>query len=357
MAWERMRTQLENILRTPVGLERMTAADWKHDQVSLVKDEKLYFCLQNDGKNVHALALEHPLLSNAERMLVELAIAAQPAASPVQQPLRTEEETRVKAIRDWLTEQLEQGFSDREMPNSFASFNALYTSKIPILIYSDDTHQRNNGPASLKKLLESFFEAEMILIPLTHGEWLVLGPETLIKDSEADSLDGEGTVEETLAAIGYGMYEMIAAEWIGECHLALSYPIIPAKSLLGSVIELRESIGLGRANHVGNNIHLPWKLIFDRLLGCLTEEDQEEFLKQILKRRTEHLLDGEMLHTLEHFFELDCNVSETAKQLYIHRNTLLYRLDKFKNETGLDVRRFNDAVLVKVALQLYKITK
>jgi len=54
---------------------------------------------------------------------------------------------------------------------------------------------------------------------------------------------------------------------------------------------------------------------------------------------------------------LDCNVSETAKKLYIHRNTLLYRLDKFKQETGLDVRTFNDAVLVKIALLLYKVTK
>lgn len=50
-------------------------------------------------------------------------------------------------------------------------------------------------------------------------------------------------------------------------------------------------------------------------------------------------------------------MSETAKKLYIHRNTLLYRLDKFKNETGLDVRTFHDAVLVKLALVLYKVTK
>ncbi|GJM80639.1 hypothetical protein HMSSN139_31350 [Paenibacillus sp. HMSSN-139] len=54
---------------------------------------------------------------------------------------------------------------------------------------------------------------------------------------------------------------------------------------------------------------------------------------------------------------MDCNVSETAKRLYIHRNTLLYRMDKFKQETGLDVRTFNDAVLVKLELLLYKVTK
>jgi DNA-binding PucR family transcriptional regulator len=67
--------------------------------------------------------------------------------------------------------------------------------------------------------------------------------------------------------------------------------------------------------------------------------------------------DTEMYLLLEQFFTHDCNVSETAKSLYVHRNTLLYRLDKFKQETGLDVRNFNDAVLVQVALLLYKVTK
>jgi len=69
------------------------------------------------------------------------------------------------------------------------------------------------------------------------------------------------------------------------------------------------------------------------------------------------LQDEEIRTTLETFFALDCNVSETAKRLYIHRNTLLYRMDKFKQETGLDVRTFNDAVLVKLELLLYKVTK
>ncbi|WP_420871911.1 helix-turn-helix domain-containing protein [Cohnella rhizosphaerae] len=54
---------------------------------------------------------------------------------------------------------------------------------------------------------------------------------------------------------------------------------------------------------------------------------------------------------------MDCNVSETAKRLFIHRNTLLYRLDKLKQEAGLDVRSFNDAILVRLLMLLYKVTK
>jgi len=73
--------------------------------------------------------------------------------------------------------------------------------------------------------------------------------------------------------------------------------------------------------------------------------------------RPDLFTDSETVATLDAFFSMDCNVSETAKKLFIHRNTLLYRLDKIKNEAGLDVRSFNDAVLVRILLLLYKVTK
>ena len=94
----------------------------------------------------------------------------------------------------------------------------------------------------------------------------------------------------------------------------------------------------------------------ERLLNAIPETQRAKYLEQSLKR-TDLFVEPEMLATLETFFSLDCNVSETAKKLYIHRNTLLYRLDKLKQETGLDVRLFRDAVLMKIILLLYKVTK
>jgi len=152
------------------------------------------------------------------------------------------------------------------------------------------------------------------------------------------------------------LYEMLANEWGGEYHLAIDYPFKPAKSLLATMLQLRESIMLGRTFHVGTYIHLPWELRLEKLLHLVQDKEKTKFMDQVL-RGTDHLLDAETLMTLEHFFSLDCNVSETAKKLYIHRNTLLYRLDKFKQDTGLDVRTFNHAVLVRLALLLYKVTK
>ena len=66
------------------------------------------------------------------------------------------------------------------------------------------------------------------------------------------------------------------------------------------------------------------------------------------------LFSEEILHTIETFFRKDLNLSDTARQLYIHRNTLVYRLDKVQRMTGLDLRRFDDAVTFKMLLEMKK---
>jgi carbohydrate diacid regulator len=63
-------------------------------------------------------------------------------------------------------------------------------------------------------------------------------------------------------------------------------------------------------------------------------------------------LDDEMLMTVQKFFDNNLNVSETSRQLYVHRNTLVYRIEKLHQATGLDVRKFDDAMTFKIALMV-----
>ena len=65
-------------------------------------------------------------------------------------------------------------------------------------------------------------------------------------------------------------------------------------------------------------------------------------------------LDSETLFTIQRFFENNLNVSETSRGLFVHRNTLVYRLEKIKKLTGLDLRKFDDAIVFKVALMVKK---
>lgn len=78
------------------------------------------------------------------------------------------------------------------------------------------------------------------------------------------------------------------------------------------------------------------------------------FLKEVFKDGSFESLDGETILTIQKFFENNLNVSETSRQLYVHRNTLVYRLDKIEKITGLDLRKFDDAIIFKVAMLVKK---
>ena len=82
------------------------------------------------------------------------------------------------------------------------------------------------------------------------------------------------------------------------------------------------------------------------------------FIREIFKGlESRHAADQETLATINKFFENSLNVSETSRQLFIHRNTLVYRLDKLQKSTGLDLRVFEDAITFKIALMVVKYMK
>ena len=100
-----------------------------------------------------------------------------------------------------------------------------------------------------------------------------------------------------------------------------------------------KSLGVGRLIY-----HLPTRL-------C------QLFLQEVLTKKGLDSLDEEIITTIFEFFKNDLNVSETARQLYIHRNTLVYRLDKLQKSTGLDLRVFDDAITFRIALMVVKYMK
>ncbi|MFD2614033.1 PucR family transcriptional regulator [Paenibacillus gansuensis] len=359
MDWERIRKKLELILTAPVTLTFIHEAQIPEERgSSFVQDHQVLFPLYTleDGR-VAAFEVDEGLISQSERSLMELSILAYREQVTIADP-HNDEEFAAQQLGQWIVESLHKNIVHTDLPDALAAMNKLYVSKIPLLLYADDSEPGHNSYAELKRLLEAFFDEDIILVPLLEKEWLILASESLVQNAAEDSKDDgpEETQEESLTSLCSGLYEMIASEWVPECHLSVHFPMVPAKSLLAAVTELRETVALGRKFNVGSNIHVSWVLRLERLLSGITEGNKQQFMEQVLKG-FDYVIDSETLATLETFFMLDCNVSETAKKLYIHRNTLLYRLDKFKQETGLDVRNFSHAVLVKISLLLYKVTK
>ena len=91
-----------------------------------------------------------------------------------------------------------------------------------------------------------------------------------------------------------------------------------------------------------------------RLIYQLPTTLCEMFLKEVFKKNPIESLDQETLYTINKFFENNLNVSETSRKLFVHRNTLVYRLEKIKKLTGLDLREFDHAIVFKVALMVKK---
>ena len=94
-----------------------------------------------------------------------------------------------------------------------------------------------------------------------------------------------------------------------------------------------------------------------RLIYQLPVQLCEMFMKEIFGENLPDTFDDETLVTINKFFENNLNVSETARQLYVHRNTLVYRLEKLQKTTGLDIRVFDDALTFKIALMVVSYMK
>ena len=126
------------------------------------------------------------------------------------------------------------------------------------------------------------------------------------------------------------------------------------KDLARSFKEAQVALEVGKVFDTEKNIVAYENLGIGRLIYQLPTTLCEMFLHEIFKKESLDQLDRETLQTIQCFFENNLNVSETSRKLFVHRNTLVYRLEKIKKMTGLDLREFDDAITFKVALMVKK---
>lgn len=124
------------------------------------------------------------------------------------------------------------------------------------------------------------------------------------------------------------------------------------KDVSRSYKEAGMALEVGRVFYEEKNILAYSELGIGRLIHQLPESLCEMFLKEVFSGDAVEGFDDEELATVYTFFDNNLNISETARQLYVHRNTLVYRLEKIQKKTGLDVRVFDDALTFKIALMV-----
>ncbi len=129
------------------------------------------------------------------------------------------------------------------------------------------------------------------------------------------------------------------------------------KEIATSYKEAQVALEVGKVFEDEKNIISYEDLGIGRLIYQLPTTLCQLFLSEVFKKGSINELDGEIIETIKKFFENNLNVSETSRQLYVHRNTLVYRLDKIQKITGLDLRIFDEAIIFKVAMMVNKYLK
>ena len=160
-----------------------------------------------------------------------------------------------------------------------------------------------------------------------------------------------------LEQTAYVVLDTLNTEAMSKVHIAYGTIVNSIKEVSRSYKEAKMALDVGKIFYSDRNVVAYSNLGIGRLIYQLPIPLCKMFIKEIFGGKSPDDFDEETLSTINKFFEISLNVSETSRQLFIHRNTLVYRLDKIQKSTGLDLRIFEDAITFKIALMVVKYMK
>ena len=217
-----------------------------------------------------------------------------------------------------------------------------FVSEVPRAVFL--VRQVGSTDMAAMDVVQSLFPDKQVDFVLSTSETDI----TLIKQLP-DGTDGKEI---------YNIAKQVEEALEGELNLKV---VIGIGTVVGHIRELARAykeaqvaIEVGKVFDTEKSIINYENLGIGRLIYQLPTTLCEMFLQEVFKKNPIDSLDQETLFTINKFFENNLNVSETARKLFVHRNTLVYRLEKIKKLTGLDLREFDDAITFKVALMVKK---
>jgi carbohydrate diacid regulator len=260
---------------------------------------------------------------------------------PITKVNLTEKEHVENAFGEWLQKQLVQMETDED-EKSLTSFQLIepYRSHLPVTewmigIFIRSQHQ------DMRSVLENYFSDPFVLFPFSADEYCLLIPHHLPVPGQI------AWSKKELMDVATGLLTMLE-EWYGGVKVVISEPFRPYSDLLINLSQLRLTLQSGVRFAPADQVYFSWKYELENKLAYITNRQRHDWLGGDLKAVTH--LDEESKLTLMQYFKHQCNLNDTARSLHIHRNTLIYRLDRIRHETGRDVRQFQDALMVRISL-------
>lgn len=157
-----------------------------------------------------------------------------------------------------------------------------------------------------------------------------------------------------LEKLARSVSDTLSSEFYTRANIGIGTVVTGIRDLARSFKEAQIALEVGKVFDTDKIIVSYDNLGIARLIYHLPTTLCDTFLQEVFKRGSIESLDHETLFTIQRFFENNLNVSETSRKLFVHRNTLVYRLEKIKKLTGLDLREFDHAIVFKIALMVKK---
>ena len=217
-----------------------------------------------------------------------------------------------------------------------------FTSEVPRAVFL--IRQSGTPDMAAIDVVQSLFPDKQIHFVLSISESDIV----LIKQLN------EGTESKDLNKIAEQVENALESELGDKVGIGVGTIVGHIRELARAYKEAQVAIEVGKIFDTEKSIINYENLGIGRLIYQLPTTLCEMFLQEVFKKNPIDSLDQETLFTINKFFENNLNVSETARKLFVHRNTLVYRLEKIKKLTGLDLREFDDAITFKVALMVKK---
>lgn len=215
----------------------------------------------------------------------------------------------------------------------------------PRAVFLIETQQERDGIVT--EILKGMFSSH-------NGDYITAVDESnviLIKALEPDS------THEVLMGVAETIVDMLNAEAMMNVRVSFGTIVQELKDVSKSYKEAKMALDVGKIFYAEKTVAAYSTLGIGRLIYQLPVNLCRIFIEEIFGDHVPSDLDEETLCTINKFFENNLNVSETSRQLFVHRNTLVYRIDKLQKSTGLDLRNFEDALTFKIALMVVNYMK
>ena len=216
---------------------------------------------------------------------------------------------------------------------------------MPRVVYIIEMKEDKENTAA--EFLKGMFSSQM-------GDFITaIDESSVILIKALEPTDKAAQLEQTAQTI----VDMMSTELMMNVRVAYGTVVQELKDVSKSYKEAMMALDVGKIFYVEKKVNSYGSLGIGRLIYQLPANLCRIFIDEIFGESDPGEFDEEIVSTVNKFFENNLNVSETSRQLFVHRNTLVYRIEKLEKSTGLDVRTFDDALTFKIAMMVYNYMK